>query len=200
MAAQSPLTLHEVITFAWQGPADPDLSADGQRVAYAHEGAVWWVDTTGGDPAGGNAVLAREFGGRPWEVPEVYQQHNPLTRLHHARTPTLILRGELDGIVGAQVLYTWLHQLGVEVELIKYVGEGHVLQKPEHRRRLAPQPALVRSLPEVAVTRLVPGPCLLGETGATQRAAFLAGAARGGSAGDLGFGEPMPVGPSAQLP
>jgi dipeptidyl aminopeptidase/acylaminoacyl peptidase len=81
----------------------------------------------------GNSILAQEYGGRPWEVPEVYRRLNPLSRLHHARTPTLILRGELDGFMGANVLYTWLYQLGVEVEYVRYMGEGHVIRKPEHQ-------------------------------------------------------------------
>src|SRR5262249_37755165 len=81
----------------------------------------------------GNAILAQEFGGRPWEAPEGYQRQNLLAHLHHARTPTLILNGESDTGFGPNILYTWLHQLGVEVEYVIYQGEGHVIRQPEHR-------------------------------------------------------------------
>jgi dipeptidyl aminopeptidase/acylaminoacyl peptidase len=56
-----------------------------------------------------------------------------MSHLHNVRTPTLILRGELDGEVEATVLYTWLYQLGVEVEYVKCLGESHVISQPEHR-------------------------------------------------------------------
>lgn len=99
-------------------------------------GALPWEVNYGSFVQGnviGNSILAQEYGGRPWEVPEVYRRLNPLSRLHLARTPTLILRGELDGMAGAKALFTWLYQVGVEVELVQYMGEGHVIQKPEHR-------------------------------------------------------------------
>jgi len=82
---------------------------------------------------GGNAILAGTLGGRPWEVPDVYRRNSPLTYIPHARTPTLILQGERDMLVEAEMLYTWLHQAGVEVEFVKYLGEGHTIQKREHR-------------------------------------------------------------------
>jgi len=48
----------------------------------------------------------------------------------------------LDDIVQAEMMYIWLYQAGVEVEFVKYLGEGHVFGKSEHkidswRRRLA---------------------------------------------------------------
>jgi dipeptidyl aminopeptidase/acylaminoacyl peptidase len=82
---------------------------------------------------GGNAILAGTLGGRPWEVPDVYRRNSPLTYIPHARTPSLILQGERDMLVEAEMLYTWLHQAGVEVEFVKYLGEGHTIQKREHR-------------------------------------------------------------------
>ena len=48
------------------------------RAAVALAGGVlpWDVEYAG--IVGGNAVLEHEFGGRPWEIPAVYQRHNPL--------------------------------------------------------------------------------------------------------------------------
>jgi dipeptidyl aminopeptidase/acylaminoacyl peptidase len=96
----------------------------------------------GTGPFGGNPLLAGVLGGKPWEVPENYRSYSPLTHIHTARTPTLILHGELDDIVQAEMMYAWLYQAGVEVEFVKYLGEGHVFGKSEHkidswRRRLA---------------------------------------------------------------
>ncbi len=104
------------------------------RAAVAGAGGVAPLDADYGSMLGGNAILAREFGGRPWEVPEIYQRHNPMTHLHHARTPTLILNGESDAGWGPSILYTWLQQQGVPVDYVKYLGEGHMIRKPEHRR------------------------------------------------------------------
>jgi dipeptidyl aminopeptidase/acylaminoacyl peptidase len=103
------------------------------RAAVARAGGVAPLDVEYGSMLGGNAIRARELGGKPWEVPEVYQRHNPMTHLHQARTPTLILNGESDDGTGAWVLYTWLYQLGVPVEYVRYRGEGHVIGQPEHR-------------------------------------------------------------------
>jgi dipeptidyl aminopeptidase/acylaminoacyl peptidase len=107
------------------------------RAAVARAGGVAPLDVEYGSMMRGttigNAVLARELGGKPWEVPEVYERHNPMTLLHHARTPTLILNGEDDGGFGPNLLYIWLYQLGVEVEYVIYRGEGHVIRQPEHR-------------------------------------------------------------------
>lgn len=103
------------------------------RAAVAWAGGILPLEVDWAGIHGGNAILAREFGGRPWEAPEVYARHNPMTRLHHARTPTLILNGEPEDDLGARALYTWLHQLGVPVEYVVYRGEGHTIRKPEHR-------------------------------------------------------------------
>ena len=86
--------------------------------------------------------MAGAFGGKPWEVPENYRQYSPLTYIHTAQTPTLILHGELDDIVEAEIMDAWLYRAGVEVQFVKYLGEGHVFARQEHKidawqRRLA---------------------------------------------------------------
>jgi dipeptidyl aminopeptidase/acylaminoacyl peptidase len=100
-------------------------------VAIAASVASW--DMHYGAFLGGNPIRAREMGGRPWEVPEMYERHNLMRELHNVRTPTLILKGENDRGVGPNVLYTWLYQLGVEVEYVVYRGEGHTISEPDHR-------------------------------------------------------------------
>ena len=96
----------------------------------------------GTGPFRGSPLLAGVLGGKPWEVPENYRRYSPLTYIHTARTPTLILHGELDDIVQAEMMYAWLYRASIEVEFVKYLGEGHVFSQPEHktdswRRRLA---------------------------------------------------------------
>src|SRR5439155_19440820 len=63
------------------------------QAAVARAGGVLSEDMRYGSFLGGNPILARELGGRPWEIPEVYARHNPMPQLHNARTPTLILIG-----------------------------------------------------------------------------------------------------------
>jgi dipeptidyl aminopeptidase/acylaminoacyl peptidase len=82
---------------------------------------------------GGNPLVERLLGGKPWEVPEAYRRYSTLTYIPNARTPTLILQGEYDHLMYSQMVYTWLRQSGAEVEFIKYLGEGHVISKREHR-------------------------------------------------------------------
>jgi dipeptidyl aminopeptidase/acylaminoacyl peptidase len=103
------------------------------RAAVAQAGGILPPGVQWAGMIGGNPLLAREYGGKPWEVPEVYERHDALRSLHHARTPTLILNGESEDDIGAWALYTWLHQLGVPVEYIVYKGEGHAIRKAEHR-------------------------------------------------------------------
>jgi dipeptidyl aminopeptidase/acylaminoacyl peptidase len=112
------------------------------RAAIVRAGGILPPEIDWAGKRGGNAIIAREFGGRPWEVPEVYRRHDPLPLLHQARTPILILNGADDDGLGAWVLYTWLTHLSVPVEYIRYGGEGHVISKPKHcadvwRRTLA---------------------------------------------------------------
>jgi dipeptidyl aminopeptidase/acylaminoacyl peptidase len=83
--------------------------------------------------AAGNPPQEEEFGGKPWEVPEVYRRFSPLTYVPQARTPTQLLQSELDGTLQAELVFTWLTQLGVETEMFVYMGEGHVIRRPEHR-------------------------------------------------------------------
>jgi dipeptidyl aminopeptidase/acylaminoacyl peptidase len=93
----------------------------------------------GGDPRvcygllpGGNDMIARQYGGRPWEAPEVYHHQSPLTHLPRATTPTLLVTGDTD-LVHIKLLYAWLRQAGVDVEAVHYRGEAHGIAQPSHR-------------------------------------------------------------------
>lgn len=81
---------------------------------------------------GGNPLIAAILGGRPWEVPDAYRALSPLTYLHQATTPALLLTGDAD-LVDTQLMYTWLAQAGTPVEAVHYKGDDHVIARPEHR-------------------------------------------------------------------
>jgi dipeptidyl aminopeptidase/acylaminoacyl peptidase len=80
-----------------------------------------------------SALVEDELGGKPWEVPEQYRRYSPVSYVHTATTPTLLLQGEKDNLPATDLLYTWLRQANVEVEYVQYREEGHLLVKPEHR-------------------------------------------------------------------
>jgi dipeptidyl aminopeptidase/acylaminoacyl peptidase len=80
-----------------------------------------------------------EFGGRPWEQPELARAQSPITYVASVRTPLLMLHGEADyrtTIAGAEEFYRALKVLNREVEFVRYPREGHELTRsgePAHR-------------------------------------------------------------------
>jgi dipeptidyl aminopeptidase/acylaminoacyl peptidase len=77
------------------------------------------------------------FGASVYEDPAVYAKSAPATFIKNAKTPTLVLVGERDGECPApQSREFWhaLKTLGVETQLVIYPGEGHAIQRPDHRR------------------------------------------------------------------
>jgi dipeptidyl aminopeptidase/acylaminoacyl peptidase len=80
-----------------------------------------------------------QIGGTPWECPDEYRRRSPLTELHKATTPSLILHGEADDRVpigqGEQCFMT-LKQAGCVTEFVRYPGEAHAMLRtglPAHR-------------------------------------------------------------------
>lgn len=76
-----------------------------------------------------------EFGGSPWDNPEVYNRWSPSLFAKEFRTPTLVIHGELDYRVpygqGLQ-LFTALQLQKVPSKLLLYPDEGHWIQKPQN--------------------------------------------------------------------
>jgi dipeptidyl aminopeptidase/acylaminoacyl peptidase len=95
------------------------------------------ADWTGyyGMNEGPRETLWTYFGGKPWDRLATYARHSPRTYLNHARTPALLLRGELDFDSTAEV-YRALSDLGVPVEFVTYPREGHGIAEPAHQRDL----------------------------------------------------------------
>ncbi|MEZ5352661.1 MAG: S9 family peptidase [Bryobacteraceae bacterium] len=76
-----------------------------------------------------------EFGGMPWESPDVYERWSPSNFVRDFRTPTLVIHGEQDYRVpygqGLQ-LFTGLQMQNVPSKLLVYPDEGHWILKPQN--------------------------------------------------------------------
>ncbi|MFC1716361.1 alpha/beta hydrolase family protein, partial [Candidatus Poribacteria bacterium] len=71
----------------------------------------------------------------PYQRLEMYLGHSPISHIHQARTPTLILHGAEDKRVPppqAEEFYAGLRSVGVDTEFIKYPREGHGIGEPRH--------------------------------------------------------------------
>jgi len=76
-----------------------------------------------------------EFGGMPWENPEIYEKWSPSRSVKEFKTPTLVIHGEQDFRVpfgqGLQ-LFTALQMQKVPSKLLLYPDEGHWILKPQN--------------------------------------------------------------------
>ncbi len=78
-----------------------------------------------------------EFGGNPWDNPELYEKWSPHRYAKNFKTPTLVVQGELDFRVpvdqGLQ-LFTVLQRKGIPSKLLYFPDEGHWVLKPQNAR------------------------------------------------------------------
>ncbi len=77
-----------------------------------------------------------EFGGPPWEKPELYRALSPSTYADQFATPTLVIHGALDfRVCDAQGLgmFTSLQRQGVPSRYVWYPDEGHWIGRPANR-------------------------------------------------------------------
>ncbi|MEP7336904.1 MAG: S9 family peptidase [Acidobacteriota bacterium] len=76
-----------------------------------------------------------EFGGTPWEHPELYAKWSPHLYAKNFKTPTLVVHGELDYRVpigeGLQ-LFSTLQRKGVPSKFLYFPDEGHWVLKPQN--------------------------------------------------------------------
>lgn len=78
-----------------------------------------------------------EFGGAPWENPELYAQLSPHRYVKNFATPTLVSHGELDyrvPIGEALQLFTALQRRGVPSRFLYFPDEGHWVLKPQNSK------------------------------------------------------------------
>ncbi len=86
---------------------------------YGHTEEVWFNEY--------------EFGGTPWEHPELYEKYSPNKFARNFHTPTLVIHNERDFRVplseGLQ-LFTTLQRKGIASKFLYFPDEGHGVQKP----------------------------------------------------------------------
>ena len=73
--------------------------------------------------------------GVPYENLAVFQKSSPITYIKNAKTPTLILQGEVDTtdpISQSQILYRGLKRYNVPSEFVVYPREPHGLREQKH--------------------------------------------------------------------
>ena len=81
-------------------------------------------------------VLEEYFGGEPWDDEAAYRRASAMVHIKKARTPTIILHGQVDTRVPigqAQELYMGLRKNDVPVELVFFPREPHGLLEPRHQ-------------------------------------------------------------------
>ena len=77
-----------------------------------------------------------EFGGTPWDRPEIYRAQSPSGFVKNFKTPTLVIHGALDfRVPDAQGLgmFTSLQRRGVPSRYLYFPDEGHWITKPGNR-------------------------------------------------------------------
>jgi dipeptidyl aminopeptidase/acylaminoacyl peptidase len=73
-----------------------------------------------------------EYGSNPWEEPDLYRLHSPVTYAEHIRTPLLIQHAERDlrcPVTQAEELFTVLRSLRRPVRLMRVPEESHELTR-----------------------------------------------------------------------
>jgi dipeptidyl aminopeptidase/acylaminoacyl peptidase len=76
-----------------------------------------------------------EFGGFPWENPDLYDKWSPCQYVKNFKTPTLVTQGELDYRVPlgqSEELFTALQENRIPSKLIQFPDEGHWILKPQN--------------------------------------------------------------------
>ena len=76
-----------------------------------------------------------EFGGLPWENPQLYDKWSPSNYVRNFKTPTLVTHGEIDyrvPIGQGQQLFTALQVMKVPSQLVQFPDEGHWILKPQN--------------------------------------------------------------------
>ena len=76
-----------------------------------------------------------EFGGTPYEKPELYEKHNPVNQVANWKTPMLVVQGGLDyRIPDSQGIatFTALQRRGIQSQLLFFPNENHWVLKPQN--------------------------------------------------------------------
>lgn len=74
-----------------------------------------------------------EFGGTPYDTPELYEKWSPFNLVKNFKTPMLVVHGQLDFRVDVSEgfqLFTALQRNGVPSKMLYFPDEGHWVMKP----------------------------------------------------------------------
>ena len=107
---------------------------DRYRAYVCHAGCYDWVSMMATD---GYHFFADELGAFHWDNPARVMRQSPHHYVKHARTPTLVIHGELDYRVPAtQALqyYDTLKAKEVPARLVYFPDENHWILKPQNSR------------------------------------------------------------------
>jgi dipeptidyl aminopeptidase/acylaminoacyl peptidase len=107
---------------------------DRYRAYVCHAGCYDWVSMMATD---GYKFFAKELGAFHWEDEARVMRQSPHHYVANARTPTLVVHGELDYRVPAtQALqyYDSLKAKGVPARLVYFPDENHWILKPQNSR------------------------------------------------------------------
>ena len=77
------------------------------------------------------------MGDEPWRDPERYVRNSPLFHVDKARTPVMLIHGDVEptSLLGqAEEMFTGLRRAGKDVLFVKYFGEEHVVIQPQNQR------------------------------------------------------------------
>jgi dipeptidyl aminopeptidase/acylaminoacyl peptidase len=80
------------------------------------------------------SYLSSYWGGEPWDRPETYRAHSPITHIKGINTPTLIQHGADDERVPigqGYELYNALKRQGCLVKMVVYPRTHHAIQEPK---------------------------------------------------------------------
>lgn len=76
-----------------------------------------------------------ELGGTPWASREMYRRWSPHEYIQNAKTPTLVIHGQLDyrvNVSQGQQMFSALKRLGVPARFVYFPDEGHFILKPQN--------------------------------------------------------------------
>jgi dipeptidyl aminopeptidase/acylaminoacyl peptidase len=107
---------------------------DRYRAFVCHAGCYDWVSMMATD---GYRFFAKELGAFHWDDEALVMRQSPHHYVKNARTPTLVVHGELDYRVPATQglqYYNSLKSKGVDARLVYFPDENHWILKPQNSR------------------------------------------------------------------
>ena len=116
------------------------MAAQSDQISYSGTFRAWdrpwtYAHTVMAPPKMLEAGQQR-LGGPFWQYPERYIEDSPVLQATRVETPTLIIQGDQDfeGVQQAEEFFNALYRQGKRAELVRYVGDTHVIESPANIR------------------------------------------------------------------